>query len=106
MHGCDLRLVRKGGSLGGLVFLPGGQYFFADRAGPPFQHSTQLAHSSAAPHRLHDLRVFPSGLKGRLLMRNRVIAAPEPAIIELMSHKQAHQCFRARDIRGVEHDAR
>jgi hypothetical protein len=28
----------------------------------PFQSSTQLAGSSAAPHRLHDLRVFPSGL--------------------------------------------
>jgi hypothetical protein len=29
----------------------------------PFQSSTQLARSSAAPHGLHDLRVFPSGLK-------------------------------------------
>jgi hypothetical protein len=55
----------KRGSLGGLDFDKGGHCFFADRVGPPLQSSTQLAGSSAAPHRLHDLRAFPSGLNKR-----------------------------------------
>jgi hypothetical protein len=50
-----LWVVKKGRSLGGLDFDKGGYRFLADRVGPPFQSSTQLARSSAAPHRLHDL---------------------------------------------------
>jgi hypothetical protein len=40
----------------------------------------------------------------RPVQTDRATAAPDPAIIELMSHKQAHQCFRARDIRSFEDD--
>jgi hypothetical protein len=48
-------------SLGGLDFDKGGHRVLR-RVGPPFQSSTQLARSSAAPHPLHDLRVVPFGL--------------------------------------------
>jgi hypothetical protein len=45
-------------NINGSRFLTGGHRLFVD----PLQSSTQLVRSSAAPHRLHDLRIVPSGL--------------------------------------------
>jgi hypothetical protein len=51
------------GSPAGRMNLVAGSVLLRRPGWPPFQHSTQVAPSSAAPHRLHDLRVFHSGLK-------------------------------------------
>jgi hypothetical protein len=73
-----------------------------------FQHRHALEPADFRPK----LRI--ADRRGRAILPRRVwpvqtdraTAAPEPAIIEFMFHKQAHQYFRARDIRSVEHDAR
>jgi hypothetical protein len=44
------------------ILTGGGTASLPTWSAPPFQSSSQLAGGSAAPHRLHDLRVFPSGL--------------------------------------------
>jgi len=53
---------RKGGVPRGVSILMGGGHFLADRVGPPSDPPRELARSSAARHRLRDLRVVPSGL--------------------------------------------